>query len=718
MTINRNIISSQKLFSSHLIPESIHSTIRSFSKPTVDNVVRHVTINFFYIDQISFDSFLFLLANQTTDVNNLFKQETDEQLLSQAGIDYPWQQLISAGPMTINILGQLIVISTKIDFSLKTSAPDYQFKYIRHPESYRATLIQIANDGWEAFNQAHSSMNMIQLYMAQVPGHVKTSLQILAQASPRLLQRLLLPSLNGVDRIGKECSKLASDTHDAFVNMMQLLGEVIEITVVTQGVHMQKVKEVDIELNVSRTAQNQQEQVIQTVKKHYDLVQESIRTAQAEYTQALKDLPTGWNKIAQDFAHAFVDVVHDVGPMLITAGIGGPTGAGIGAYANANKDKGDGNGRTASFAENIVSSQSLSIANMLSKQVNTMLNSVTDNANATVQALTSDFDSYRIGFGAMSKLIKAVKSDSKLPETVGNFLQLAINVTNSKDVDDITKQLKDLVEQLKPFVAARAKDSTKIDTEDTTQGQTSSNYNNYDNEKFKVTVTLDRLQKAEQRSDDIFQQLLEQQQQMKELMIRISQLDMTKINYEEIIQLLREAILLLSDIRVQWSRLVQFFSEISIRTQIAANETLAPFVDRMKEVSSVDDITDSERTFYIDLLKGQAIDIHRQTFILYVMSRTYVDISNEFMMDKLSGLAKMLTMQTDPERNAAVQQLLKDSEEAQIKVQALADSRKKTFEETLLKRQNELEIYLNHLGGKNQGDLDAIKKGNELLKLD
>ncbi|CAF1509642.1 unnamed protein product [Didymodactylos carnosus] len=173
------------------------------------------------------------------------------------------------------------------------SADNYTFKYIRHPQSYRTTLIQIANDGWEAFSQAHSSMNTIQLFMTQIPRHIKTSLKILVSASPRLLERMLIQSLNDIDQIGRECSKLASNTHDQFVSVMQLLGEVIEMTVLTQSVNMQKLQAAEIELNVSRIAQQQQKQISDIVQKHYSGAQESVRKAQAAYIKALEELPTG-----------------------------------------------------------------------------------------------------------------------------------------------------------------------------------------------------------------------------------------------------------------------------------------------------------------------------------------------------------------------------------------------------------------------------------------
>ena len=60
-------------------------------------------------------------------------------------MDLPWEQFIISGPSTVNLLGQLMVVSSKLDFSFRDYQPDYQFVYMRYPNSFRATLTQIAN---------------------------------------------------------------------------------------------------------------------------------------------------------------------------------------------------------------------------------------------------------------------------------------------------------------------------------------------------------------------------------------------------------------------------------------------------------------------------------------------------------------------------------------------------------------------------------------------
>ena len=60
-------------------------------------------------------------------------------------MDLPWEQFIISGPSTVNLLGQLMVVSSKLDFSFRDYQPDHKFIYMRYPNSFRATLTQIAN---------------------------------------------------------------------------------------------------------------------------------------------------------------------------------------------------------------------------------------------------------------------------------------------------------------------------------------------------------------------------------------------------------------------------------------------------------------------------------------------------------------------------------------------------------------------------------------------
>ena len=122
------------------------------------------------------------------------------------------------------VMGQIMVLSSKKDFSFKVTSPDYNFKYMKHPGSFRATLAQIANAAYSSFLSAHSNMDQIQLYMQQIPGYVKTALKSLATAPFSMLEKMLPVSLNNIDRLGTECSELSLITHNKFADVELLLG--------------------------------------------------------------------------------------------------------------------------------------------------------------------------------------------------------------------------------------------------------------------------------------------------------------------------------------------------------------------------------------------------------------------------------------------------------------------------------------------------------------
>ena len=64
-----------------------------------------------------------------------------------------WGEFLTPAPMSIALLGQLMLIAGEKDFSL--SKPEKGFQFIRYPDSFRACLVHVSNSGWIAFNEAH-----------------------------------------------------------------------------------------------------------------------------------------------------------------------------------------------------------------------------------------------------------------------------------------------------------------------------------------------------------------------------------------------------------------------------------------------------------------------------------------------------------------------------------------------------------------------------------
>ncbi|CAF0808771.1 unnamed protein product [Didymodactylos carnosus] len=622
-----------------------------------------------------------------TDVSTANSSLYDTQLSSQSFIDQPWEEMITAGPTAIQLLGQVIVISSRADFSVEDSKPADGFKYMQFPRSFRATLIQISNEGWSAFMNAHTNMNKIQLYMQQVPEHIKTSLQIIASGTPRLLENLLPMTLQSISRIGQECVSLSQETHNKFADVMALLGEVVAVTAQSQGIYVMK---------------TQLNNIGEEIDKEYADIKQSIKNAQDAYTQAMRDIPTGWSAVLQG-------LVQSIGNVVVRS-IGGL----VDAFSSNIKNGGLSGGRTGLDAGKDILSYSKQKA---TSTASGFLQNLLDFSNRLTNILQKGssenpvdiFKAFKLGF---STTISLLSDNDESNQQVRQYITQGIDIIdeltnifksgsiNSSDttISEVTDKISALINEVKSFVSAGVVSGSKDGVASPITTQLSPESGIGANEKFKAQLARQQLEMELTRSDAIFSQMMQQRKELKDLMVRIASLDLTQISYQEIIEILNEAIRLLSNIREQWAKLVQFFSEIAVRSQIAVNETLVPFVEKAKQVKEQSkDLTTYERSFYIGLLKDQSVRINQESYLLFIMSRTYYDISGKYMLDRLAGLSKLLSAKSDAERTQLSQQLSVETNKTQEEIEKLARERKQVYRTAVNTKLAELDSFIEDL---------------------
>ena len=71
--------------------------------------------------------------------------------MSQSLIDSTWERNIVNGPVAVNLLAQLTVVASRLDFSFKQQMPNANYTYMKYPDSFRATLFQITTGSFELF---------------------------------------------------------------------------------------------------------------------------------------------------------------------------------------------------------------------------------------------------------------------------------------------------------------------------------------------------------------------------------------------------------------------------------------------------------------------------------------------------------------------------------------------------------------------------------------
>ena len=569
-------------------------------------------------------------------------------------------------------------------------------------------------------------MNKIQASMALVPRQVKTALEVLAskRSTPRIISMLLPSTLQEIQRLGQSCVTLANSTHVSFVKVMNLLGEVISMTETTRGLQETKLRQTEIELNVSRVMQVELNKLGETIRSHYNEARETVQKAQKEYSRALRKIPTGFESLLYDLGRAVISLGKTAGEMFIASKLGGP-GAMAGLAAGSLGKSGGSLSTSQSLTFGKIFSDSLG---KLAPRVKEILNFVKDN-NSEIKNPKEELEAYKVTFEAFLSSLTGGKSNElknkatqliqrgiDLLQETGQHVNQAIN--NGQSVqENVTKDLENhfdqLAEDAKPLAAAEVMNGANVPPapadSSATMGDSSQN------EKFAAQLALNRVQSAESRYDKIFDQLKQNQEELAKLMGKIASLDMQRVNYKEILELLREALLLLARIREQWGQLVLFFAEIATRAEITLSGTLGPFITQASQAGT-EGLSADERLFYVDLLKAQAGEIDSQTQMLYLMARTYVDMSTKYIMTRLAGLSRMLVARDDDERNRLLMQLTQESQSTQQAVIDLVTQRKHSYQTDIRKRREELDNFITKLGGPDADDQAAIAAGRKLLE--
>ncbi|CAF1687405.1 unnamed protein product, partial [Adineta ricciae] len=280
--------------------------------------------------------------------------------------------------------------------------------------------------------------------MALIPKQVQIALQTLAskKSTPRIINMLLPSTLQEIERLGKSCVTLANTTHVSFLTVMNLIGEVIATTETTRGLQETKLRQTEIELNVSRTMQVEMTKLGETIRSHYNEAREAVQTAQKEYSRALRKIPTGFQSLLYDLGRAVIGIAKTAGQTLAQGNLGG-MGSVVGGSTQSALSMGAG--------------QALTYGKLFSESLNKALPRVNDILNTGKNLLSSavnpskELEAYKVTFETFLGSIAAGKNNnfkdkaSKLMQTGVSLMDETFNqvkqaMNSGKEIDQNVAQ--------------------------------------------------------------------------------------------------------------------------------------------------------------------------------------------------------------------------------------------------------------------------------------
>ncbi len=105
-------------------------------------------------------------------------------------------------------------------------------------------------------------------------------------------------------------------------------------------------------------------------------------------------------------------------------------------------------------------------------------------------------------------------------------------------------------------------------------------------------------------------------------------------------------------------------------------------------------IEPSDRELFVEILSITCQEIERGAHLLYVMSKTYYDISSEYMLNQINSMNTLLYLQTDTERSSYLRSLSLNTTSTSTRITQLARSRQNEYTVRNQARREEYERFL------------------------
>ena len=596
-------------------------------------------------------------------------------------------------------------------------------------------------------------MDAIRLYSAQVPDQVKLVVRTLVRGSEEDVKDFLPIELTNIDGKASECLRLAQAVEAKFEHVMDLTGELLEVSSAAQEFYEESQEELKIKRKIALQQERSARRTMASVKEQQEKLEKQVKEAKAGWEKAWDSMPSGWDIIGMQFVetltNTFSNAAATVMPVMATRGM--VTGAPLPVLA-----PNPGMQPSADHTPTVVQTEPVSIVKgdnlktLISELVRDLQSaSKPEDGDGDVakklqemkikmEYLQNDWSSERVSQhdGQAFQLLKRGLEICKKGETMMTQLNLSLD-----KIKAITKQALKLKSEVMKFcIKVRAKTgATPFYTKPPRQARSMTSSANSssssvakaaaENARFKIAEAKGLLERQENRYDQTSKELKESNKELSKVLQSLAEFSPDTIaNFGKIRENLKQGIKALASVREQWQKLVQFFQFITNIIKVCQKESLASFVEYAK-VGQKRVLANgyAGTDFMRDLIYEQVSQANTTSYVVWSISNTYVEISRNHLMGRLASLANLIALDPEKERQTIEKkrnELMEGSQEAQEAIKKYVSEATDHFHEKVTKRIKQIETELvkalpaedpTRIKEINDFVMNAIKEADEVL---
>ncbi len=228
------------------------------------------------------------------------------ELMAEMNAYLNWEQFLTPVPTSLGILATLMMAAGQTDdFRLDERRPTDGFRYMKHADSFRRSLLQISHQSYGAFLGAHINMNRIQLSTRNIPDYIKAAVDILATGDIQVIESQLHRPLSVVRKAIK----------DNLIWSLEVATEFDRLANLTDEVHLASVSSKDVkqtrksELIARQTAA---QMTADSLQEFLDNLKHRVKGDLGQYDRFVNDMVEAYRSIPTDFDGFFMDVAQFV----------------------------------------------------------------------------------------------------------------------------------------------------------------------------------------------------------------------------------------------------------------------------------------------------------------------------------------------------------------------------------------------------------------------
>ncbi|XP_030641441.1 uncharacterized protein LOC115821791 [Chanos chanos] len=615
-----------------------------------------------------------------------------------------WEEYLTPAPLSIAIMGELVFISSKTDFSINKNPPKGGYKYIKYPESFRACLMQVCNSGWWAFNEAHKSMDQIRLHTSTVPDYMKTAVQILFHDDDEVVQAHLPDQLENIRVIADDCVELACAAEEKFADVINIIQELLEASVNAEHFYGEELEEIKEKMEEAKMREDASREANERSAKAMKTMERELGEAQENYKKAMDSLPSGWGMIGMDLVGGLTESITGL-VNGITSIVTQPVAQMCKAstkvkdtydYIRGKDDEADEVDKINIYSKSGEILKSTELIGHYIQEGNIDWKKLydqkkkytnTDFAANQFKRIKNSLDKYpdcepkleavllcEDGFDICLKLAKYAPEGNcemeKEEEIISYWEEL---IKSARAFDSKSKSV-----TKSPSMTPKPPMMYQQGNKSEGSGKKSAGERASANAHFRIEQTRAQLDKTREMYEKCVENMEKNQKELTDILVTMRNCQIKEIDFKTTIEMLVKGMDAMGRVKEQWEKMVRFFQMVSHIVKVSLSKTLKNFVTTSEKTQK---LSYNAKLFSKDLLYNQAFQASNIASLVHMISDTYTEVSNKYLMDRVSSLGKLMAMdKSKPEFELERLQLQKGCDEAQKGILRLVIKNKKAFE--------------------------------------